>query len=100
MEFAAKDKIFISDKKERAIKVLRKKKEKGCLNSLTKRDIEKTQLNQIKKIITIQKFHFLLLYYTCEKNNFKSYYYLLYYFTTKWLTFFVVLDSAGILLFI
>ena len=33
-------------------------------------------------------------------NNFKSYYYLLYYFTTKWLTFFVVLDSAGILLFI
>ena len=29
MEFAAKDKIFISDKKERAIKVLRKKKEKG-----------------------------------------------------------------------
>ena len=100
MEFAAKDKIFISDKKERAIKVLRKKKEKGCLNSLTKSDIEKTQLNQIKKIITIQKFHFLLLYYTCKKNNFKSYYYLLYYFTTKWLTFFVVLDSAGILLFI
>ena len=30
MEFAAKDKIFISDKKERAIKVLRKKKEKGA----------------------------------------------------------------------
>ena len=30
MEFAAKDKIFISDKKERAIKVLRKKKKRGA----------------------------------------------------------------------
>ena len=67
MEFAAKDKIFISDKKERAIKVLRKKKEKGCLNSLTKSDIEKTQLNQIKNNNNSEISFFIIVLYLRKK---------------------------------
>ena len=67
MEFAVKDKIFISDKKERAIKVLRKKKEKGCLNSLTKSDIEKTQLNQIKNNNNSEISFFIIVLYLRKK---------------------------------
>ena len=49
MEFAAKDKIFISDKKERAIKVLRKKKGKGVLKQLNKKRYRKDSTESNKK---------------------------------------------------